>query len=115
MTRSASGDIVREVSDRIDVAIKQNRQHERIIVTTLVLVFAAGLGLLVYGAVIREWQLLIPGGILQMLIVFPIRRLMKLREDNMRLQILPQLLRLADSREAKELAARLASRLIERV
>ncbi len=33
----------------------------------------------------------------------------------MRLQILPQLLRLADSQEAKALAAKLVNRLIEQV
>jgi hypothetical protein len=38
-----------------------------------------------------------------------------LREDNMRLRILPQLMRLTDSEEAKLLAARLVKRLIEKV
>ncbi len=50
-----------------------------------------------------------------MMIALPIRRLIKLREENMRLQILPQLFRLANSQEAKILAAKLASRLIEQV
>lgn len=108
-------EVVREVSERIDVAIRQNRRHERVIVIVLVLLFVVGLGLIIYGAAIQEWQLLVPGGILQLTVAFPIRRLIKLREDNMRLQILPQLLRLADTEEAKALAARLASRLIEQV
>jgi hypothetical protein len=47
--------------------------------------------------------------------VLPVQRLIKLREDNVRLQILPQLLRLADTEEAKVLAAKLITRLIEKV
>ncbi len=81
----------------------------------LVALFVAGLGLIFHGAVILSWHLLAPGGILQLVIVFPIRRLIKLREDNMRLQILSQLFRLADSQEANVLAAKLVNRLIEQV
>jgi hypothetical protein len=52
---------------------------------------------------------------LQVVIVLPLRWLIKLREVNVRLQIPPQLLRLADTEEAKVLAAKLINRLIEQV
>ncbi len=80
----------------------------------LVALFLLGLGLLVFGAFLERWQLLVPGGIVQITIVFPLRHLIKLREENVRLQILPQLMRLADTREAKLLAAKLVKRLTER-
>lgn len=107
--------VVRQVTERIDSAIKENRKHEYLLVVVLILLFVVGLGLLVYGAVTKELWLLAPGGILQSTIVFPILLLVKLREDNMRLQILPQLMRLADTEEAKRLAAKLVNRLIEQV
>jgi hypothetical protein len=50
-----------------------------------------------------------------MAIVFPLRRLISLREQNKALQILPQLMRLADTTEAKALAAELVKKLIEKV
>src|SRR5439155_7863343 len=106
---------VREVSACVDLAIEKNRRSERLVMAALVALFAVGLGLLLIGAFSGYWQLLVPGGIVQVTIVLPIRRLLKLREDNMRLQILPQLMRLADTKEAKGLAARLVKRLIEQV
>ena len=115
MPEKSDAEVIQEVSQRIDQAIVDNRRHERIIVAILVLLFSVGLGLVIYGAVLQEWSLLVPGGFLQVMIALPIRRLIKLREENMRLQILPQLLRLAHSDEAKMLAAKLASRLIEQV
>ncbi len=115
MVRKTDAEVVQEVGERIDVAIRQNRGQERIIVVLLVMLFVSGLGLVVWGAATKAWSLLAPGGLLQLAIVFPLRRLIKLREDNMRLQILPQLLRLADSQEAKLLAAKLVNRLIEQV
>jgi hypothetical protein len=58
----------------------------------LLALFVTGLGLLVYGAVSQTWALLASGGLVQITIVFPIYRLIHLREENMRLQILPQLM-----------------------
>jgi len=115
MAKKADADVVREVTARIDSTIAENRRSERIIVVALLLLFAVGLGLIVYGAIIGRWEFLVPGGILQLTVAYPVRRLIKLREDNVRLQILPQLLRLADEGEGKVLAAKLASRLIDQV
>jgi hypothetical protein len=83
--------------------------------SVLVVLIVAGLGLVVYGAASRRWELLAPGGLVQLLVFFPVRKLIQLREDNMRLQILPQLMRLAETKEAKALAAKLVQRLIEKV
>ena len=95
--------------------MEKNRYTECIVIAILVALFVVGLGLLIYGALIQRWELLVPGGLVQLIIYFPIRRLIRLREDNMRLQILPQLLRLAESKEAKQLAAKLVKKLIEKV
>lgn len=115
MSKKADADVVREVTARIDTTIAENRRSERVIVVALLLLFAVGLGLIVWGAAIGRWELLVPGGILQLTVAYPVRRLIKLREDNVRLQILPQLLRLAEEGEGKALAAKLASRLIDQV
>lgn len=50
-----------------------------------------------------------------MAIVFPNRMLIRLREENKTLQILPQRMRLAETEEARILAAKLVDRLIERL
>ncbi len=62
MSKKSDAEVIHEVSQRIDQAIQDNRRHERIIVIVLVLLFAVGLGLIVYGAVLQEWALLVPGG-----------------------------------------------------
>jgi hypothetical protein len=115
LSQKTDAEVIREVTACIDAAIEKNRRTERAVIAILVSLFLAGLGLLIYGAIIRRWELLVPGGLAQLIIYFPIRRLIRLREDNMRLQILPQLLRLADTREAKRLAANLVKRLIQKV
>jgi hypothetical protein len=105
-------EVIREVSERIDLAIRANRTRESIIGVVLVLLILVGLGLMIYGAAIKHWELLVPGGVTQLSIVFPVRWLIKLRADNVRLQIIPQLLRLADTQEAKVLVFQLIKRLI---
>jgi len=115
MTKKADADVVREVTARIDATIAENRRSERIIVVALLLLFGVGLGLIVLGASIGRWELLVPGGILQLTVAYPVRRLIKLREDNVRLQIIPQLLRLAEAGEGQALAAKLIDRLIGQV
>jgi hypothetical protein len=115
LSAKTDAEVVREVTACIEAAVEKNRRTERVVIGILITLFAAGLGLLIYVALTQQWQLLVPGGLVQMVIFLPIRRLIQLREDNMRLQILPQLLRLADTKEAKLLAARLVKRLIEKV
>ncbi len=115
MPEKIDAEVVREVTACIEKAIEQNRRAESIVVVVLVALFCTGLGLLILGATTGQWDLVFPGGLVQLTIVFPIRRLIKLREDNMRLRILPQLIRLADTKEAKTLAARLVRRLIQKV
>ncbi|HTU92467.1 MAG TPA: hypothetical protein VMF69_20465 [Gemmataceae bacterium] len=115
MRKKSDTEVIREVEACIDAAIEKNRHTERIVIGVLLTLFVAGLGLMVYAVVSQRWELLVPGSIVQILLFFPIRKLIQLREDNMRLRILPRLLRLADSEEAKLLAARLVKRLIEKV
>ena len=115
MSKKEDAEVVREVTRCIDAAISKNRRQEWLAIGTLVGLFLVGLGLLVYGAVVQAWQLLIPGGITQLTIALPLRWLVKLREENRTLLILPQLMRLAETKEAKALAAELVRRLMERM
>jgi hypothetical protein len=115
VSKKDQSEVVREVTTCIEAAIAKNRRQEWIVTGVLLALFVTGLGLLVYGALTRTWPLLASGGLVQITIVFPILRLIRIREENMRLQILPQLMRLAETAEAQALAARLVQRLIEKV
>ena len=115
MTKKTDAEMVREVTARIDATIAENRRSEHVIIGVLLALFAVGLTLLIWGALIGRWELLVPGGLFQLTIAFPVRRLIKLREDNVRLQIIPQLLRLTETDQGKLLAAKLAERLINQV
>jgi hypothetical protein len=115
VSKKDDAEVIRLVTESIQEAIRKNRHTERLYVGALVLLFLTGLGLLIGGGVAQRWELLAPGGIVQLAIVLPIRRLIQLRQDDMRLQIIPQLLLLAETREAKLLAAKLVKRLINKV
>jgi cytochrome b subunit of formate dehydrogenase len=95
MPSKPDAEVIREVTATIERALKKNRRTEWVVVFMLVALFVSGLSLILFGAVIQRWQLLVPGGILQLVIAFPIHVLIKLRGENMRLQIIPQLLRMA--------------------
>ena len=115
MAPKDDAEVIREVTATIESAIKRNRRTEWVAIVVLVALFSVGLGLVTYGAAIQRWQILAPGGILQLAIAFPIRTLIKLRGDNVRLEIIPQLLRLAETKEGKSWAARFVKRLIDQV
>jgi hypothetical protein len=57
----------------------------------------------------------VSGGIVELAILMPIRELVKLRRENLRLEILPQLIRLADTANRKKLVFDLITRLIEQI
>jgi hypothetical protein len=115
VSKTDDAELIRLVTERINDAIQKNPHTERLYVAGLVLLFLAGLALLIVGAITQRWELLAPGGLVQLAIIFPIRKLIQLRQDDMRLQIIPQLLLLAETRESKALAAKLVKRLIEKV
>ena len=94
-------------------AIRKNRRSELLVTGLLVAQFVTGLALLTTGAALSRWDLMVPGGLIEGLLFWPVRQLIWLRGNNLRLQLLPELLRLAESRTAKELAAKLVQRMID--
>jgi hypothetical protein len=108
-------DIVREVTDTIQVALKRNRRIETTLLTLLGGIGVTGIGFLVSAAYTGKWELAASGGIIQLAILMPIRELVKLRRENLRLEVLPQLIRLADAANRKKLVFDLISRLIEQI
>jgi len=115
MVRKSRDEVIREVADYVDEAIRKNRRSEWLITGLLVAQFIAGLTLLTVGAALEQWSLIVPGGVLSSLLFWPVRKLITLRANNLRLQLLPELLRLAETREAQKLAAKLVDRLIEKM
>jgi hypothetical protein len=111
----AEVDVIREVTEVVEGAIRRNRAIETLLITILVALALTGIGLLIYGTVVGRWELATPGAICELAIGWPIRSLMSLRQENVRLQILPQMLRLADSSDKKRLAFDLVSTLIGQI
>lgn len=107
--------LIEQVAAAIAEANAKNGQRERFEIALLLILFLGGLGLLIGGALTQVWELLVPGGAIQITMIWPIRQIMRLREDKMRLQIVLQLLKLSTSKEAKALAAQLVKKLIEKV
>jgi hypothetical protein len=105
-------EIVREVTKAIQVALKRNQRIETIVIVILGCLAFSGIGLLVYGAVARNWQASLPGSISELAIIMPIRYLMRLRLENVRLEALPSLLMLADTAAKKKVVFDSLSKLI---
>ena len=96
-------EITRAVTEAIQAALRRNQRTETIIVIVLMSLAFSGIGLLIYGAAAQNWQASLPGTISELAIVMPIRSLIKLRQENVRLETLPNLLRLADTASKKKL------------
>jgi len=112
---AASDQIVEVVNSRIDKAIRDNAGSERLISVVLITLFVAGIVLILWGAYHEQWTFLVPGGMAEMALVFPVRQLVKMRADNMSLQVIPPMLRLAGTDDAKTLAMELIQRLIRQL
>lgn len=111
----ADADVAREVTAAVDDALKENRRIETTLIVILVAVAATGIGLMVLGAWVRQWTLALPGSLAEIGIAMPIRSLVKLRAENIRLKILPQMMRMADTATEKRVAFKLIDKLISQV
>lgn len=115
MAKKSRDEVIREVAGYVHEAIRKNRRSEWIITALLITQFVTGLGLLLAGASLDRWTLIAPGSVFTALLFWPIKRLIGLRANNLRLQLLPELLRLAHTKEAQKLATKLVEKLIEKL
>ena len=81
----------------------------------LVSVSITGLMSLILGAIRQQWAISLPGGLCELSIAMPIRSLVKLRQENIRLAILPQMIRLADTQSEKKLVMKFVETLIRQI
>ena len=108
-------EVVREVTGHVQAAIRRNRRIETALIVLLFAVAASGLGLLWAGVVTRQWGLALPGSLCELAVGLPIRSLVKLRQENIRLEILPQLIRMAGTAGEKRLVFKFIERLIDQI
>lgn len=108
-------DVVREVTDTIQRALQRNRRIETTLLALLGGIGVTGIGFLISAVYTGRWELGVSGGIVELAVIMPIRELVKLRRENLRLEVLPQLIRLADNANRKKLVFDLVSRLIEQI
>jgi hypothetical protein len=111
-------DIAERTARRVERALSRNWWLELMIASGLGVLFFTGIGLLIAAYVQQNLQFAAMGGILEAAIMFPFNSLIKLRKENIRLQVIPELIRFADSvgtDKSKELAFMFVVRLIEKV
>jgi hypothetical protein len=111
----ADADVIREVTQCIGDAIRRNRRIETALIVLLVVLSCTGLVLLIIGAIRQQLGISIPGGLLELSIAMPIRSLVRLRQENIRLAIIPQMIRLAGPRSEKKLMVKFVETLISQV
>jgi len=85
---------------RIDQALKDNRKAEMLTMILCTLLFVTGLGLFIAGYVLREPFYTGSGVVVEIGIIWPIKRIVDLRDENVKLSVLPGMLDLLPSEEA---------------
>src|SRR4051794_15549885 len=93
-----------QVTQAIDDAIFKNRYKEWVTIWSLMLLLLVGMSLTIAGVFLERLSVGIPGGITNLGIVWPIKHLLKLRADNVRLLAIPSLLILTGPQRGEELA-----------
>lgn len=88
------------INNRVDGALKDNRRAEHIVIGMAIGIFTLGAGILV----VAYWLTnpYVSGGtvLFQSLLYWPIREILKLRQDNLMLQTLPVLVAELPPKEA---------------
>lgn len=118
MAGSTAEDVVDRVNRRIEAALRRNSRLEWWIIVLLVMLFLVGIALLITAAIIRRFEVALVGCLLELAVAFPIHQLVRLRRENVRLEIIPELIEYAgavDSDEAKRLVFVFIVKLIERI
>lgn len=85
---------------RIDKVLNDNRRGEILTMILCTLLFLSGLGLFIAGYVLREPLLIGSGVIVDIGLIWPIRRITELRDENIKLSVLPGMLDLLPPEEA---------------
>lgn len=115
MSEPSDAQVIKEVEARIEEAIHRTRWQKTLIILLSAILLLVGLCLIVYGAIRRNWLAIAPGALLQAMIYFPLNRLVKIKAEEMRLLVLPRMLRLASKSRAKQLAYKLIEELVGQV
>lgn len=108
-------EVVNDVTAHIESALLKNRRIETLLLVLLTTICASGLGLIWVGILTRQWAFALPGSICEFAAGFPILSLVRLRQENIRLAIVPQIIRLADNDSRKKLVFQLVERLISQI
>ena len=108
-------EIIREVTSSVEVAIRQNRRIETVLIVMLSAVSASGLGLLAFGLARGDWKLALPGGLCELAVTYPVKALVTLRQENIRLQVLPQMMRLAKTDAERKLVFKFIENIMLRI
>jgi Flp pilus assembly protein TadB len=90
------------LNQRIDQALRDNGRAEILVWALCTLLFLCGVALFVGGFILGEPIITGSGVVVEIGIIWPLRQIMKLREDNVRLQVLPSMLDILPPEEAKE-------------
>ena len=80
------------VNKRVDHALALNRRAENVVISMAVSIFVLGGGIIIVGYLVENAY--VSGGamIIQLTLYWPIREILKLRRDNIILQILPAMI-----------------------
>lgn len=85
---------------RIDQTLKENRKAEILTMLLCTLLFLTGLGLFIAGYALREPFFTASGAVVDIGIIWPVKRIIDLRNENIKLSVLPGMLDLLPPEEA---------------
>ena len=108
-------DLMERVRSRVDEALDKNNRIAVTVTILLSILFLTGVTLILTAAILQNVAMGLTGGILEIAIVFPIRMLLELRREDIRLQFIPELVQMAAElgKDEKQMLFRAVVKLIE--
>jgi hypothetical protein len=110
--------VAERVAARIQLALNRNWHLELVAIAGIGTLFFAGIGLIIAAIVTGKPQIGFIGALLEGTIYYPMGKLLELRRENVRLQVVPEFIQFADSvgtQQSQDLAVALVMKLIERL
>ena len=101
-----------EINSRIDEALDRARRLENIVISMAAVLFLTGLAVFVAGFILERDFAIITGAVLQSSVLWPVKKLIEIRDQNIRLGVIPSLTKTISDDRAQ---ATVLMKLIEKI
>ena len=104
---------IKDILDRIDAVIKNNKKTEWIFISLTIIIFLCGISCFIIAIVSKQFAWSTPSAIATLLLYWPLKQIRNIRRENIALATVPMLVTLLPPGKAAEEIQKLINKLYE--